>query len=385
MTVYLDHNATTPLDPRVLEAMLPYLGSEFGNPSSVHAYGRAARAALETAREQVALLVNAQASQVVFTSGGTEANNLALLGGTAELPPARIAITAIEHDSVRAPAKRLVSRGWQLDIIAVNRRGQVDPEVFSAAIHADTRLVSIMLANNESGVVQDIAALTGRARSSGAIVHTDAVQAAGKIAIDFSACGAHLMSLSAHKLYGPKGVGALIVDKTREVQSVVSGGSQERGVRPGTENVAGIVGFGAAAEIAQAELQDSAIRQGALRDHLEAALRDVTGLVIFGSDAVRVPNTLQISVTGIEGETLLLQLDRAGFAVSSGSACAAGHNAPSPVLIAMGVLPEVARGALRISLGRSTTRQQVDEFARVFRDRVAQLRSGIERPALARL
>ena len=177
----------------------------------------------------------------------------------------------------------------------------------------------------------------------------------------------------------------MIVDKTLEVQSVVSGGSQERGVRPGTENVAGIVGFGAAAEIAQAELQDSAIRQGALRDHLEAALRDVTGLVIFGSDAVRVPNTLQISVAGIEGETLLLQLDRTGFAVSSGSACAAGHNAPSPVLIAMGVLPEVARGALRISLGRSTTRQQVDEFARVFRDSVAQLRSGIERPTVARV
>lgn len=382
-TVYLDHNATTPLDPRVLEAMLPYLGGEFGNPSSVHAYGRAARAALDTAREQVAVLVNAQASQVVFTSGGTEANNLALRGAAAVLPVGRIAVSAIEHDSVRAPAKRLARGGWQLDLVGVNRNGQVTPDTLRAAMQADTRLVSIMLANNESGVVQDIASLAGQARSNGAIVHTDAVQAAGKIAVDFSVCGAHLMSVSAHKLYGPKGVGALIVDKTLELQSLVNGGSQERGIRPGTENVAGIVGFGAAAEIAQVELQDGAMRQAALRDHLEAALRAVSGLVIFGSDAVRVPNTLQISVAGIEGETLLMQLDRAGFAVSSGSACAAGHNDPSPVLIAMGVAPVVARGALRISLGRRTTRQEVDEFARVFRDCVAQLRCSIERPTPA--
>lgn len=385
MTVYLDHNATTPLDPRVLEAMLPYLGGEFGNPSSVHAYGRVARAALDTAREQVASLVNAQASQVVFTSGGTEANNLALRGAAAELPVGRLAVSAIEHDSVRAPAKRLSGRGWQLDVITVDRNGQVTPDALMVAMHADTRLVSIMLANNESGVVQDIALLAAQARSRGAIVHCDAVQAAGKIAIDFSACGAHLMSLSAHKLYGPKGVGALIVDKTLELQSLVNGGSQERGVRPGTENVAGIVGFGAAADIARTELEEGAARQKALRDHLELALRDVPGLVIFGSEAPRVPNTLQISVAGIEGETLLLQLDKAGFAVSSGSACAAGHNAPSPVLIAMGVAPEVARGALRISLGRSTTRRQLDEFARAFHACVTQLRAGLERPAAAPL
>lgn len=385
MTIYLDHNATTPVDPRVLEAMLPYLGGEFGNPSSVHACGRAARAALDAAREQVASLVNAQASQVIFTSGGTEANNLALRGAAAELPIGHIAVSAIEHDSVRAPAKRLTSVGWQLDVIEVDCTGQVSPQSLNAAMHAKTRLVSIMLANNESGVIQDVAALAAAARGRGVIVHSDAVQAAGKIPIDFSACGVHLMSLSAHKLYGPKGVGALIVDKRLELQPLVNGGSQERGVRPGTENVAGIVGFGAAADIARMELQDSAVRQKALRDDLELALRGVPGLVIFGTEASRVPNTLQISVADIEGETLLLQLDKAGFAVSSGSACAAGHNSPSPVLIAMGVPPAVARGALRISLGRTTTPQQLDEFVRAFRDCVAQLRAGLERHPAVRV
>ena len=227
MPVYLDHNATTPIDPRVLEAMLPYLGNEFGNPSSVHQYGRAARAALDTAREQVAALVNAQPSQVIFTSGGTEANNIALLGCCAGLPMGRIAISAVEHDSVRAPAKRLASRGWGLDQIAVDHAGRVSIDTLKAALQADTRLVSIMMANNESGVVQDIATLAKAVRAAGVIVHSDAVQAAGKIPVDFWASNVQLMSLSGHKIYGPKGIGALIIDKALEVESLVFCGGQE--------------------------------------------------------------------------------------------------------------------------------------------------------------
>lgn len=381
MPVYLDHNATTPLDPRVLEAMLPYLGNEFGNPSSAHQYGRAARAALDAAREHVAALVNAQPSQVIFTSGGTEANNIALLGCCASLPVGRIAISAVEHDSVRAPAKRLGSRGWGVDTIAVDHAGRVSVDSLKAALHADTRLISIMLANNESGVVQDLSALAETVRAVGAIMHTDAVQAAGKIATDFQACNVQLMSLSGHKIYGPKGIGALIIDKALELQSLVFGGGQEKAVRPGTENVAGIVGLGAAAQIAQDELQRHSAIQSTLRGYLETKLREFPGLVIFAADAERVPNTVQISVPGIDGEALLLHLDRAGFAVSSGSACAAGNHAPSHVLIAMDVAPDLARGALRISLGRSTTQAQLDAFCQALHAAIAQLRSGSVRAA----
>jgi cysteine desulfurase len=381
MPVYLDHNATTPLDPRVLEAMLPYLSTEFGNPSSVHRFGRAARTALDNARQQVAALANAQASQVIFTSGGTEANNIALLGCCAALPVGRIAISAIEHDSVRAPAHVLASRGWSIDTIAVDAAGRVSAQTLAAALHADTRLISVMLANNESGVVQELPALAATVRAAGVIIHSDAVQAAGKITLDYQASGVHLMSLSGHKIYGPKGVGALIVDKALDMQALVYGGGQEKALRPGTENVAGIVGFGAAAQIARDELQSGAAKQSELRSHLEMQLRGIDDLVIFATDATRVPNTTQLSMPGIDGEALLLQLDRAGFAVSSGSACAAGSHAPSHVMVAMGVAPDLARGALRISLGRGTTREQLDDFCHALRTAIVQLRSGTVRAA----
>lgn len=381
MPVYLDHNATTPLDPRVLEAMLPYLSTEFGNPSSVHCFGRAARAALDTAREQVAALVNAQASQVIFTSGGTEANNIALLGCCAALPVGRIAISAIEHDSVRAPARVLASRGWVVDTIAVDTAGRVNAQTLAAALYPDTRLASVMLANNENGVVQDLPALAATAHTAGVIMHSDAVQAAGKITVDYQAGGAQLMSLSGHKIYGPKGVGALIVDKALDMQALVFGGSQEKALRPGTENVAGIVGFGAAAQIALDELQNGSVRQAELRSHLETQLHDIDDLVIFAADAVRIPNTTQFSVSGIDGEALLLHLDRVGFAVSSGSACAAGSHASSHVMVAMGVATDLARGALRISLGRSTTREQLDDFCQALRAAIYQFRSGAVRAA----
>ncbi len=381
MPVYLDYNATTPLDPRVLEAMLPYLGTEFGNPSSVHRFGRAARAAIDIAREQVAALVNAQTSQVIFTSGGTEANNIALLGCCAALPVGRIAISAIEHDSVRAPARVLANRGWLVDTIAVDAAGRISAKNMAVALHPDTRLVSVMLANNESGVVQELLDLATTARAAGVILHSDAVQAAGKITVDYQASGAHLMSLSGHKIYGPKGVGALIVDKALDMQALVYGGGQEKALRPGTENVAGIVGFGAAAQIAQDELQSGAARQAELRSHLEMQLRSIDDLVIFSADATRVPNTTQLSVPGIDGEALLLQLDRVGFAVSSGSACAAGSHAPSHVMVAMGVASELARGALRVSLGRGTTREQIDGFCQALHAAIVQFHSGTARAA----
>ncbi len=384
MSTYLDHNATTPLDPRVLEEMLPYLGNEFGNPSSVHRFGRAARTALDVAREQVAALVNAQATQVIFTSGGTEANNIALLGCCAALPVGRIAISAIEHDSVRAPARMLAGRGWAIDTLSVDVAGRLNEQSMANALHPDTRLVSVMFANNESGVVQErLPALAATVRAAGGIMHSDAVQAAGKITVDYQASGVHLMSLSAHKIYGPKGVGALIVDKALDMQALVYGGGQEKALRPGTENVAGIVGFGAAAQIARDELQSSAAAQVELRRFLETQLRAIDGLVIFAAAAARVPNTTQISVPGIDGEALLLQLDRAGFAVSSGSACASGSHEPSHVMVAMGVAPDLARGALRVSLGRGTTRAQLDGFCRALIAAIDQLRSGTVRAAAA--
>ncbi|MDE2089746.1 MAG: cysteine desulfurase [Gammaproteobacteria bacterium] len=379
MAVYLDYNATTPLDPRVLEAMLPYLTSQRGNPSSVHRYGRAARQAIDNAREQVAALVRAHPSEVIFTSGGTEANNTALQGAAARLAPGRIAVSAVEHSSVLAAARALTARGWRLDTIAVDGECRVTLPALRARLKPDTRLVSVMMANNETGAVQDIAAIGRETRAAGAIMHTDAVQAAGKIALDFEACGAHLMSLSAHKLYGPQGVGALIVDKSVDLEPLLHGGGQEKNRRGGTENVAGIVGFGAAAELAVKEGAARAAVLRGLRDHLEASLRALPPVVIFAERIERLPNTVQLSVPGIDGETLLMALDRKGIAVSSGSACASGSVEPSHVLMAMGVERELARGAIRVSLGKENTRADVDAFISALReiiDRLPAARAG---------
>jgi len=370
MAVYLDHNATTPVDERVLEAMLPLLQTQFGNPSSRHRYGRLARAALDQAREQVAALVGAQASQVVFTSGGTESNQLALLGsigGQASGQAAgRLACSAIEHPSLSAAAKVLQRQGWQLDSLAVDAQGRV--QLPDQGLQQQTRLVSVMLANNETGVVQDLAPVVAAAQQVGALVHTDAVQAAGKVAIDFAGNGVQLMSLSAHKLYGPKGVGALIRDRTVDLTAVMAGGGQEDGLRGGTENLPGIVGFGRAAELALAEMTQRREHLLALRDELDAgiaALPETAGAVRFGIDAQRLPNTLMFALQGIEGETLLMELDRKGLAVSSGSACSAGSTEPSHVLTAMGVTPELARNAIRVSLGKDNSRADVQRLLQV--------------------
>ena len=379
MPVYLDHNATTPLDPWVLEAMLPYLTAHYGNPSSVHRFGRVTRAALDRAREQVAALVNARPSQVIFTSGGTEANNLAIKGMTAADVTGCMAIGATEHPSVTEPAVSLKEAGWRVTVLPVDKTGRLSSSVAESLRSAHPALVSVMWANNETGVIQDIAALAAEARANDALLHTDAVQAAGKIELDFATSGAHLMSLSAHKINGPKGVGALVVDATVELRPLLHGGGQEKDRRSGTENVAGIVGFGAAAELAKERVTAYGTRALRLRQRLEAELSAIGGIEIFGAAAERLPNTVCFGTAGVDGETLLLRLDRSGIAVSSGSACASQHREPSPVLRAMGIEPELALSAVRVSLGHDSTEQDIDTFVASLASQLRQLRRTVGR------
>lgn len=365
MTVYFDHNATSPLDERVREAMLPYLSC--ANPSSQHAPGRRARAAVDEARERVAGLVGSQPAQVIFTSGGTEANNLALLGAAAGLERGAVAVSTVEHPSVLAPAQALERAGWELHHLAVDDCGRVLAQDAVRLLGSGrVRLCSVMAANNETGVLQDVAAIAAQAREAGILLHTDAVQLAGKLAVDFGALGAHLMSLSAHKLGGPKGVGALIVDKRVDLHPLLWGGGQERGLRSGTENVAGIVGFGAAA-LAATEDGRSAESLRGLRDYLEERLAGIGGVEVLAREAERLPNTVMFTVLGIDGETTALHLDAAGFAVSSGSACHSGSTDPSHVLLAMGIERERAYTSVRVSLGRGNDRAQIDAFAAALR------------------
>ncbi|GAB6040509.1 cysteine desulfurase family protein [Endothiovibrio diazotrophicus] len=360
MPVYLDHNATTPLDERVMEAMRPFLGRTHGNPSSVHRYGRLVRGAVDRARERVAALVGAHPSQVLFTGGGTEANNLALKGVLRS--GEGLAVSRVEHASVIAPAQALARHGHPLGWVEVDCEGRFDLASLEEALAARPRLVSLMLANNEVGTLQELAPLAERVIAAGAWLHTDAVQACGKIVVDFAAGGAHLMSMSAHKFGGPQGVGALVVDKRLEIEPLVHGGGQERGLRGGTENVAGLVGFGKAAELAKGELAERAVRMGRLRDRLEVGLAAIGGVTRFAAGAERLPNTVMFAAPGIDGETLLMSLDRLGVALSSGSACSSGSTEPSHVLTAMGVARETALGAVRASFGPNTEEAEVDQL-----------------------
>ncbi|QXP85523.1 cysteine desulfurase family protein [Methylococcus sp. ANG] len=361
--IYFDHNATTPLDERVLEAMLPYLKSCHGNPSSLHRPGRIARDAVETARAQVAALAGAAPAQVIFTSGGSEANNLAIKGLAWSLKPGRIRIGATEHPSVAEPARFLAKHGWDCRILAVDAQGLIEDSVLAGIAEDPPDIVSVMLANNETGVIQDVARIA--ALDSGAWLHCDAVQAAGKIPLSFPRIGAHLMSLSGHKIYGPKGTGALIAAPSVPLTPLIHGGEQEKGLRGGTENVAAIVGFGKAAELAAAELEEHGRRLRRLRDRLERGIEKLPGTTVFARTPERLPNTLQFAVAGYDGETLVMLLDRHGIAVSSGSACASGAREPSPVLLAMGVDPALATGAVRISLGRGNTEAEAEQLLTV--------------------
>jgi cysteine desulfurase len=313
----------------------------------------------------VAAAVGAHATEVIFTSGGSEANNLFLKGAAPNREPGVVAVSAIEHPCVREPARQLRRAGWTLREIAVDAQGVVDPADWSAVLEARPGLVSVMLANNETGVLQDVAALARAARAAGAWFHTDAVQALGKVAVDFRALGVHAMTLSAHKIGGPLGAGALVLDKRVELAPLIAGGGQERGLRSGTENVAAIVGFGVACERAAARREAEAARLATLRDELCAALAG-RGARIFSVAAPRLPNTVFFAVEDIDGETLVGRLDRAGFACASGSACSSANPEPSHTLLAMGVEPGLARAAVRVSLGRDTRADDVRSFIETF-------------------
>ena len=359
--IYLDHNATTPLSEPVLEAMLPYLREQYGNASSRHDLGTVARAAVEAAREKVAAALGVQPAQVIFTSGGTEANNLFVKGAAARAKVSQIAISAIEHPCVTEPAKQLKRNGWTVAEIAVDADGVVREQALADVLRTPTAIVSVMLANNETGAIQPVAALADKARAAGALMHTDAVQALGKIPVSFADLRVHAMSVSAHKLYGPKGAGALIVDKRLDLQPLLAGGGHERGSRSGTENVAAIVGFGAAAELAMQLLESERTRVAALRDRLEQGLIG-RGARIFSVTADRVPNTTYFALPNVEGETLVIHLDVAGYATASGAACSSHHDGPSRVLLAMGVDAATAGRAVRVSLGRGNNASQIDGF-----------------------
>ncbi len=371
--VYLDNNATKPLDPRVLEAMLPVLREHFGNPSSTHAFGQQARALVDDARGAVAALVGAQPSELVFTGTGSEADNLALRGVALGARGARrkLLYAASEHHAVVNCAKALAEEGWPVASVRVGEHGRIDLDDLAAKLDEQVALVAVMLANNETGVVQPLHQVVALARKAGALVHCDAVQAAGKLPVDFVALGVDLLALSAHKLYGPKGVGALVVQRGTPLKALVRGGSQERNRRAGTENVAAIVGFGAAASLARAEREQDAARLGALRDGLEARLLELPDTRVNGQ-APRVPNTVNVSFLGADAESLLMALDLAGVAVSTGAACAAGAIEPSHVLRAMGRPPGRVQRSLRFSLGRFNTQADVDRA-------VAEVRVALER------
>ena len=366
--IYLDHNATTPVAPEVLEAMLPFLRDDYGNPSSLHWFGQRARAATEDARAQVAALMEAEPAEIVFTGSGTESDNMALRGVAARArePRRGMVTTTIEHHAIVNTAEAMREEGWPVDLAGVDASGRVRLEDVRATVNDHTALVSVMLANNETGVLQPVPEAAALAHERGALVHCDAVQAAGKVSIDVGALDVDLLTLSAHKIYGPKGVGCLYVRRGAALSPLVLGGSQERNRRAGTVNVAGVIGFGAAAALARARLEADAAHLGALRDQLESRLLSIPGAGLNGGDP-RLPNTTNVSFERTEAEGLVMALDLAGVAASTGAACAAGGAEPSHVLKAMGFPPERVESALRLSLGRSTTEEQVDRAAAIIR------------------
>jgi cysteine desulfurase len=361
--IYMDHAATTPIHPEVTEAMLPYLGERFGNPSSVYTEGREARKAVEAARSQVAEALGADPTEIYFTSGGTEADNLALIG-TARANRKRgdhIITTAVEHHAVLEPCHYLEKEGFRVTYLPVDGAGLVDPEGVRVALTPSTVLVSVMHANNEIGTVQPIEEISSICREAGVYLHTDAVQTAGALDVEVNRLGVDLLSVSAHKLYGPKGTGCLYVRKRTKVQGILLGGGQERRMRSGTENVAGIVGFGAAMELAARECRERSDHVRPLRDRLiEGILENIPHTELNGHRQRRLPNNVNVRFSYIEGEAICLRLDFQGIAASTGSACSSENLEASHVLLALGVAPEEAHGSLRLTLGRDNTTEDVD-------------------------
>ena len=360
---YLDHNAGTGLSESVLDAMMPYLRQQQGNPSSSHRFGRFGKSAMETARQQVADLVNVEPRQVIFTSGGTESNNQVFAGLREQFSGGELLINPTEHPAVLEPVYRLQKHGFTVLKMPVSDQGVVAVEAAQAMMNAQTRLVSVMLANNETGSLQPVATLAALCKQRQIPMHTDAVQAVGKIPVDFRQLGVQLMSLSAHKMGGPKGIGALIVDKTIDWPAAILGGGQEDDHRSGTENVAAIVGFGVAADHARQTLGHYARHCLELRDTLEQRLKALPGVTIFAEQAERLPNTVFFALQGYDSDSLLMALDRQGFSVSSGSACGTGRQTPSHVLTAMGIDDLTALGAVRVSVSADNTLDEIERLA----------------------
>lgn len=372
--VYLDNNATTPVLPEVFEAMRPFFGEHFGNASSIHHHGQETRAAVESAREAVATLLGCGSSEVIFTSGGTESDNLAIAG----LVKAgdHVITSAIEHHAVLHAVKNLEQIGCQVTVLPVDGRGLIDPDDVKRGLRPSTRLITVMMANNETGVLQPVDEIGRVAAEAGVLFHTDAIQAAGKIAISVTDMQCHALSISGHKIHGPQGTGALFLKRGTQLQPLFHGGRHERSRRAGTENVPGIVGLGQAAKLATEGLNNGAVRKiAALRDRLQQEILARTdGTTVNGNEAPRVPNTTNIRFDHIEGESLVIALDLKGLAVSTGAACSSGAIEPSHVLIAMGLRPEQARASIRFSLGKQTTEQDIDFAIGVLPETVARLR-----------
>ncbi|MCH6567526.1 MAG: cysteine desulfurase [Nitrospinae bacterium] len=376
-TVYLDHNATTPVDPAVRDAMLPYLEEGFGNPSSLHSFGRTARVALDEARDSVAALVGGDPLSVIFVSSGTEANNLAIRGtAAAHRDRARhLVVSAVEHNSVMETCRAMEADGFRTTIVPVDETGRVEPEAVAEAISDETLLVALMHANNEMGTIQPVEKVAELARERGVPVLVDAVQTVGKIPLDVLAMGCDMVSLSSHKLYGPKGAGALYVRKGLELKALITGGAHELSRRAGTENVPCIVGFGAACRLAAERREADEKRTLRLRDRLWKGVAErITGVFLNGDPVSRLPNTLNVSFEAVEGESVVINLDLKGIAVSTGSACSSGKVTLSPVLLAMGLDEARARGSVRFSLGRGTTEDDIDHVLDVLPPVIHRLR-----------
>jgi cysteine desulfurase len=375
--VYLDNAATTPLDPRVLESMLGHLGGRRGNPSSLHALGGAARDAVEGARASVAALIGAEPEEVSFTSGGTESDAIAVLGLARSAPAAKrhVVVSSVEHAAVREDAKHLQREGFEVSWIAVDADGLIDPDEFAAALRSGTALAAVIWANNEVGTVEPVRELAELCAQRGIPFHSDAVQAAGRVPIDVSETLVSTLALSGHKLYGPQGIGALYVRGGVSPEPIVYGGGQEKGLRSGTQNVAGIVGLGAAAALARAEMDERVEHERALRERILGGVEKIPDVTVNGHRERRLSNNVHLTVSGVEAESLVLFLDSLGYAVGSGSACSSGGHKASPVLIAMGRSERDAFSVVRITTGKDNTAEEVEGFLEAFDRAVTQLRA----------
>ncbi len=374
--VYLDNAATTPLDPRVLESMLPHLGGRRGNPSSLHALGDSAREGLEEARDSVASLIGASPGEIVFTSGGTESDDLAVLGLARSAGPEKrhAVVSCVEHAAVREAARRLEYEGFEVSWIGVDADGLVDPAEFAAALRPDTALAAVVWANNEVGTVEPEPELAQICAAKDIPFHADAVQALGRVPVDVSEAPVSTLALSGHKLYGPHGIGALYVREGVSLEPIMYGGGQERGLRSGTQNVAGIAGLGTAVRLACEEKEDRVTHERSLRDRIMAGIEAIPDVSVNGHRERRLSNNVHLTVSGVEAESLVLFLDSLGYAIGSGSACSSGGHKASPVLLAMGLPERDAFSVVRITVGKDTTPEEVDGFLRAFSTAVAQLR-----------